>query len=251
MSVIASDSKILLAAEATGYSTAHLALPTAPSGTDALVVYLRAWFDNYTAEADGYNAITGWDTTDCWGLSFNGTFPARDETTALAGKTGFCGPCQVTTAAQHRLRYVATPGASWPGPVVELAEGQYLAGAATAPNAALTGTTAEQCRLPVGAVQGALFTAVWLFRRAPGQALSCSFGRNFEGLAAAEISKALTSAATVWDARDVVSTETTNWRTAEGTFACPTHFLAKFTSGVAGLRLAIDHLKLEFWRFNA
>ncbi|HLP07948.1 MAG TPA: hypothetical protein VK178_07265 [Opitutaceae bacterium] len=250
MSATISDSKLLLSAEATGFSTGKLVLPTAPAGTDVLVVSFRAWFENYAAGADGYDAANGWDNVDCFGLSFNGTFPARDASTALAAKTGFCGIAQVTTGATHQLRYVAEPANNWLGPVVEWASGQMLAGVATAPNAALTGATAQQTRLPHGALAGAQFAGVWVFKKAPGQSLSCSFGRNFESLANAEISKALTSAATVWDAQNQITAEATNWRTAEGTMQFPAYFLAKFTGGLAGCRLVIDHLKFDYWKSN-
>lgn len=251
MSATISDSKLIFSASEVGFSTAKRALPAAPAGTDAMVVYFRAWAENYAAGIDGYDTAQGWDNVDCLGLSFNGTFPQRDAATALAGKTGFCGIAQVTTGATHQLRYVASPGSSWPDPVVEFASGQLLAGAATAPNAAMTGATAQQCRLPAGALAGAKFTGVWVFKKAPSQSLSCSFGRNFEGLATAEVGLALTSSATIWDAQNQITAEPSNWRTAEGTMLFPGYFLAKFTSPRAGCRLALDHLKVEFWKSNA
>ena len=251
MSAIISDSKLILTASETGISTGKRALPTAPTGADMLVCYFRAWAENYAAGADGYDAANGWDNVDCLGLSFGGVFPVRDATTALAAKLGFVGLCQVTTGATHQLRHVAEPGNSWPWPVVEFASGQMLAGAAAAPNAALTGATAQQMRLPHGALAGGQFTGVWLFKRAAGQAISCSFGRNFESLAPAEISLALTSAATIWDAKDQVTAEPTTWRPSESAMAFPSHFLAKYTSGQAGCRLVLDHLKVEFWKFSA
>lgn len=251
MSAIITDSKLILTAAATGFSTGKYALPVAPTGADTLVLYFRAWAENYADGADGYGATPGWDNVDCLGLSFGGAFPTRDAATALAAKLGFAGIAQVLTAATHQLRYVAAPANSWPDPVVEWASGQLLAGVATAPNAALTGATAQQCRVPHGALAGAKFTGVWVIKKAPGQAISCSFGRNFESLAPAEISKALTSAATIWDARDQLTTETSNWRPSESAMAFPSHFLAKFTSPQAGCRLVLDHFKAEYWKANA
>lgn len=251
MSALFSNSKLILAAAESGFSTAKRALPVAPAGTDMLAVYFRAWAENYAPGADGYDAANGWDNVDCLGLSFGGVFPARDATTALAAKLGFCGLAQVLTGATHQLRHVAEPGNGWTGPVVEWAAGQMLAGAATSPNVPLAGATAQQTRLPHGALAGAQFTGVWLFKRAAGQAISCSFGRNFESLAPAEISLALTSSATIWDAEDQVTVEPTNWRPSESTMAFPSHFLAKFTGGKAGCGVVLDHLKVEFWKYSA
>jgi hypothetical protein len=216
-----------------------------------MVLYFRAWAENYAAGATGFDAANGWDNVDCLGLSFNGIFPTRDGAAARGNKLGFVGLCQATTSALHKLDLVAAPGASWPGDVVEWKAGEALAGAATAPNTLLPGATLQQLRLPHGALGGAQFTGVWIFKRSPGQQIACSFGRNFESLAPAEISLALTSPATIWDAQDQLTTETTNWRPTEETMQFPTTFLAKYTSGELGCRMVLDHLKVEFWKFNA
>ena len=251
MSAVFSNSTLILSAAETGYTTASRALPTAPATTDMMVLYFRAWAENYTAGATGYGHTTGWDNTDCLGLSFTGTYPTRDGSDSLAGKTGFFGLCNCSTAATHALDLVTTPDATWPGDVLEWRSGKMLSGKATSPNTLLTGATDHQLRLPLGAVAGAQFTGVWIIKRALNQQIACSFGRNFESLAPASISLALSSTATIWDATDQLTSEPTNWRPSEGMMLFPSHFMTRYTSPAAGCRLVLDHLKVEFWKYNA
>lgn len=247
MSALISDGRLLLSATGTGYATGKRALPAAPAAADTLVFFFRAFAEGFAANE---SAAYGWDNAGCLGLSFNGTFPTYDASVALNAKTGFVGLVHASTAAAtaHTLE---TAPATWGGDTLKFGTAAFALGKATAPNVALAGSLTQAARLPHGATHGAQFTGVWVFRKAPSQQIVVSTGRNFESLALENISQALTSTATVWDIVNEAATESSNWRPSEGVIAFPGYVLAKFTGGVAGTRLVLDHFKTEYWKYNA
>lgn len=247
MSAIISDGKLLLSATGTGYATGKRTLPAAPAGADVLVCYFRAYFEGFAASE---SANYGWDNAGCFGLSFNGTFPAYDASVALNAKTGFFGLTHASTAAATAHTLESAPG-GWDGDTVRFGTPQFLTGKAAAPNGALASALTQAARLPHGATHGATFTGIWKITKAPSQQIVVSTGRNFESLALENISQALTSGETVWDIVNEAVTEASNWRPAEGTMGFPGYVLAKFTGGVAGTRFVLDHLKAEYWKANA
>lgn len=246
MSALISDGRLLLSATGSGFATGKRALPAAPAAADALVFYFRAFLEGFAADE---SSTYGWDNAGCVGLSFNGTFPEYNAT-ALNAKTGFVGLVHASASAAvvHDLE---TAPATWAGDTVKFGTPQFTLGKSTAPNIALAGSLTNAARLPHGATLGATYTGVWVFRKAPSQQIVVSLGRNFESLALENISNALTSEETVWDIENEAATESTNWRPSEGVIAFPSYVLAKFTGGVAGCRMVLDHFKLDYWKANA
>jgi hypothetical protein len=238
--VIDGNNRVVLTGDNLGWSGARRELVAPVSGYDGMRVAFRAWWDSFTASVQD-NTSPGWDPVACLGLGFTNVFPAN------AGADGFFGIRGGTGSGMsvENVFIADNFGTGKPGDFLysNLARAVFNSGSTL--NNSLPGHL-----LPANPTVGEEFTGVWVVKRGlSADNIVVSLGWNMESLARANMANAFTSLATTWDVLNTSVTDGTHWR-ASGDMNFPQWFLLKNPSPTIGRKLVLDHVVIEYFKFN-
>ena len=243
MSVSLDGQKIIMEANGAGYNQYRFPLPSAPSAADVMVFVFRYFYDEFDDTELGQDA--GWDSSDCFGLSFDGVIPddalqdnffgwvdtdAGQNFFFLASHVNFNGHAVVVGAGS---RDILDADGTNRGSILNNAA-IFMPGFGTPPNPTI----------------GALYTGIWVFKRDTGSTdkILLTTGGNFESLA--NLADARLDANTVFGETDTLLTVGGggNWRNGGG-INFPTWVVSKFTSALSGRKFVLDSYKAEYYSY--
>jgi hypothetical protein len=239
--VIDGDNRVVLTGDNLGWSGARRELVAPVSGFDGMRVAFRAWWDSFTGTLQD-NTSPGWDPVACFGLGFTNVFPAN------AGADGFFGIRGGTGAGALVANFFSANifGTGKPGDFLYSNTVFNIYNS----NTALTGGTNAMQYLPANPTVGEEFTGVWVIKRGlSADNIVVSLGWNMESLARANMAQAFTSPATTWTILNSSVTDGTHWR-ASGDMNFPQWFLLKNPSPTIGRKLVLDHVVIEYFKYN-
>lgn len=248
MPAIINETSVLLQPDNIGYQALKIPLAAQPAGAATMVFYYKGYVDvaqNVTEDGSGY----GWNNDAFFGLSFSGNVSSN-----TGGIVGFTNRTETTVLRSLSLgNWALFTGSGYASatPVFFGIYSNYFHYGHPTPGSALSLGNAGFCfpsTASIGVTGAEKFLGIIkISKHESSDQVVLSYGVNWEGRGAADFSGALTAAATNWIFSNATATETANFRPNAATINFPQWIVAKWPSGILGLNLTLNAMRVEYY----
>lgn len=239
MSATISNGKLILTSERNGFNMGIKTLPDAPANIDMMVFAFRAYWDTYTASE---TVTTGWESFQCFGLSFDGLEPTLVSKSNFNGIGAYSGATNSSVSVSYGA---STFGTNLPGTTIQNGAYLFLTGAIV-----VGGVTTSGLSFPANPTVGSLFTGLWTVRKVAGtRDAYFNLSYNMDGIPIGSLCSARISANTVVSYSDTLYSNTL-WCPSISTFSPPKYVVAKFCGGALGKKLIVESVEIEYHKWG-
>lgn len=263
MGALISSNTLRLEPDGLSYQTARVQIPPAPSATNTMVFYYKAYVNEWPENTFENGSSYAWNNDAFFGLSFNGTVSAN-----VGGIVGFTNTNQpevgATLSKYDWSSYFFHKNSGF-SQTVPFALGYNSGNYNIFSYGHALSTTVYSAGFPnsimclstntIGLTGAQKHLGIIKIGKHPDdtQRIVLSYGNNYQGVSSQNFSIALSSSLTNWAFQNISLQETTNFRSnfsnpeLANTINFPKWIVAKWPSAVVGRNFVVTDIKIEYY----